>query len=217
MNTPKHSGGRRRTKVWLAIAVVALAATGVAVAGGSATTSAVSATFTAGTIVKQSFATCTGSDGTYEITDATYSGTATSTDPNLNGAVWIKVRSTLNTTKNLGWLEGRVQITGTTSGTGTNGDLVAVNNAGQLQGFLSGHEQSPGAKLLANVSATFTRAAGFNPGSIGTGAATNTAITTTGSCEPIKPPNQHHGDDNDDDHGNQSNHGHSNRVNHKHH
>lgn len=177
-----------RPRMWLAaVSVVALAAAGVAIAdSGSATTSTVSLpTFSATTVVKKNVTTCTGADGTYEFTDATYTGTASgSADPNLNGALQIEVRSVYNTTKNLGWLKGHLKIDSSTPNQGARGQLTAVNVNGQLQGFLKGDDEGPGGKLLGNVSASFAGATGFASGSLGTGTGTNTAIVVGGSCNP---------------------------------
>jgi hypothetical protein len=189
--SPRRPG---RLTVWLAIGVLAgLAAVGAAVAGGTAgTTTAVSAAFSATTLGNHSSTTCTGADGTYTFTDATFTGTSTSTDPNLNGNATIHVRSVLNTTTNLGWLNADVQIVGSTAGNGARGDLTAVNSGGHIQGLLFGNEGgswkhsghgTPSARLLANVSATFDATAGFSGGSLGTGTTTNTGIATTGGCK----------------------------------
>ena len=135
---------RPRRRAWLAgAAVVALTATGVAIAGGPSTTTQVSATFTATTVMQKDVQTCTGVDGTYEITHATYSGTAVSSDPHLNGPVRIDVKSVYNTTKSLGWLSGKLRVDNSTTGDRAHGNLSAVNVGGQLQGFLSG-EEPPG-------------------------------------------------------------------------
>ena len=125
---------------------------------------------------------------TYEVTNATYTGTSTSSDPNLNGPIRVTVRSVLNTTKNLGWLRAGVQIDSTTPGDGARATLVAVNSAGTLQGMLLGDESTPGAKLLANVTASFNGATGFASAAVGTGGGTDTAVTFGGSCDHVAPP-----------------------------
>ena len=184
---------RLHKRVWLAgAAVAALTIAGVAIAGGPSTTNSVSATFTATTVVRQHVHTCTGADGTYEITHATYYGTSSSSDPNLNGQIRIDVKSIYNTTKSLGWLNGEVHVDGSTSGDRTHADLSAVNTGGQLQGFLSGSEAGPGNRLLANVSASFASATGFGSGQLGTGTATDTAVVSSGSCKPFKPQKPPH-------------------------
>ena len=73
-----------RKLVWITIAVAALAGAGLAVAHGfdSKSVKSVSATFTATTAGNVRTSTCTGSDGhTYATTKATFTGTATSSEP----------------------------------------------------------------------------------------------------------------------------------------
>jgi hypothetical protein len=190
---------RSHRRAWFAgAAVVALTVTGVAIAGGPATTNPDTATFAATTVVQKTVQTCAGADGTYEITHATYSGTASSSDPHLNGPIRIDVKSVYNTTKNLGWLSGKVHVDNATTGDRAHGNLSAVNVGGQLQGFLSGEETAPGNRLLANVSASFASATGFGSAQLGTGTATNTAVVSSGSCKhaklpkPPKPPHPAH-------------------------
>jgi hypothetical protein len=181
----RHS--RPRSKAWLAGAVVAgLAIAGAAIAAGPSATNPVSATFTATTVVTKNVQTCIGADGTYELTHATYSGTSSSSDPSLNGPIRIDVKSVYNTTKNLGWLNAKLRVNGST-GDNAHGNLSAVNAGGKLQGFLNGTATAPGRHLLANVSASFASATGFGSGQLGTGSATNTAVVSSGSCKPPKP------------------------------
>ena len=180
--------GRARKAGFAAAVAAALAVAGVAVAGGASTTTAVSATFVATTVADRNVQTCTGTDGTYEVTNATYTGTSTSSDPNLNGPIRVTVRSVLNTTKNLGWLRAGVQIDSTTPGDGARAILVAVNSAGALQGMLLGDESTPHAKLLANLTASFNGATGFASAAVGTGGGTDTAVTFGGSCDHVAPP-----------------------------
>ena len=187
----RRGGARRRA--WLAgAAVLALAVAGVAIAGGPSTTNPVSATFNATTVVKKNVQTCTGADGTYEITHATYAGTSTSADPSLNGPIRIDIKSVYNTTKNLGWLNAKLQFDGTTPGGKAHGNLSAVNAGGQLHGFVSGQETAPGKHLLANVSASFAGATGFGSGQLGTGTAINTAVVFSGSCKAAEPQKPAH-------------------------
>ena len=176
-----------RRKAWFAgSAVVALSVAGVAIAASTpGPTSAVSATFTATTVANKTVQSCTGTDGTYEYTRATYSGTtAGATDPHLNGAITLDVSSVYNTTKNLGWLKAKVRVVSTTPGNDTSANLTGVNVNGTVQGFMvsGGNEHGNSVNLLANVTGSFTGAGGFTAGSIGTGAATNTALISTGSC-----------------------------------
>lgn len=196
MKTPFHFRAIRRIprgKAWFAVAAVALAVAGVAIADpGSGSTNTVSATFIATTSVDKNVQTCTGTDGTYEITHATYTGSATSSDVNLNGAIKLDVKAVYNQTKNLGWVEANVHVDGSTAGHGAHGHLTAVNSNGTLEGFLNGDEQGPDGKLLANVTGAFTSLGGFTSGSIGTGGGNNTALVAGGDCKPPKPPKPDH-------------------------
>ena len=172
-------------------AVLALAVAGVAIAGpggGASSTSAVSATFVATTVVTQHTDTCTGADGSYVVTHATYTGTSSgSANANLNGPIELDLKSVYNTTSNLGWVSGNVRFNPGTPGDKAHGNLTAVDVSGQLQGFLTGNA-GPGTHLLANVSGAFTSTGGFTTGSLGTGTATNTGLVSSGSCEPPPPP-----------------------------
>ncbi len=180
-----------RPRIWsLAVAAVALGAVGVALADpGPASVSSVSATFTAAPVGTPNVETCTAANGNvYQFTTATYSGNASGTDPNLTGTIRLDVRSVYDTTTNLGWLRANVQIESSTAGDHADGHLTAVNVAGNLQGFVSGHEGARGGRLLANISASFTSSGGFGSGELGAGTATNTAIATSGNCMPPGPP-----------------------------
>lgn len=187
-----------------ALAVVGTA--GIALAGpsGSRTTKSVSATFTATTVKHSKTTTCTGSDGTYAVTHATYTGSSTSSDPRLNGTLVVDVESVLNTSSNLGTLKGHFHIRNSSSGT-ADGSLTGVLSGGTLQGLATGHVHGPrpskgsppsppmlpGA-LLGNVTASFSAAGGFTSGSLGSGSGTDTATVMSGSCPRTpKPPASH--------------------------
>src|SRR5947208_5687557 len=71
------------------------------------TTSPVSATFTATTVGSRTTTTCSNSDGTYQITNGTYTGTAAG-DPALAGPIRLMVHAAINTTKHLGTIDGSV-------------------------------------------------------------------------------------------------------------
>jgi hypothetical protein len=135
--------------------------------------------------------TCTGADGVYAVTHATYTGTATSADPRLDGTLRVQVKSVVNTTTNLGFLRGTFHVRDVGGGS-ANGTLVGVLSGGTLQGFATGDLRGPHpaagmphparAELLGSVTASFTPAGGFTAGSLGVGPATDTAIALTGSC-----------------------------------
>ena len=99
---------RTRFAVPAVIAGAALIATGIAAAHSQWTqsTQAAAADFTATTVSQSRSNTCTGSDGTYQDTTATYTGTSTSSNSQLNGSLEIRAHSVVNTTEQLGWLDG---------------------------------------------------------------------------------------------------------------
>jgi hypothetical protein len=187
----------RRIAVLSATVGAALVVAGGALAWhGFKSASAVSATFTAGTVTNSQSSTCTASNkDSIQVTNGTFSGTATSADPHLNGAITIEATSVFDTTTMAGTVSGFVRIT-PTSGPGFVGRLVTVNVNGQLQGMLAGDEQGAG-PLLGNVSSVFSTTAGFGTSSsvatIGSGSGTDTAIVSTSGCQPQFP--QGHGHD----------------------
>jgi len=173
---------RPRGKAWIAVAaVVAVAGTVVAIAAGAlATTQSVSATFDATTVKNRTVKTCTGENGnSYEITHATYTGTAVSKESRLEGTIEIRVKSVYNTTQNLGVLEGKVHVRNSGS---ARGNLSAVNTNGTLEGFLKGGVHDSAGKLFANISAGYSSLGGFSGGELGSGTPTNTAIIFSGGC-----------------------------------
>jgi hypothetical protein len=193
--------------------VVAVAAVGTLVSAGAAfawhgftSASSVTATFSANTVANSQTQTCTASNNdSIQVTEATFSGTASSTnDANLNGPITIDATSVFDTTTNAGTLTGQVNIGNTTATppAGFEGRLIVVNVGGHLQGLLVGKEAS-GGTVLGNVTSTFSTSAGFgssgSPATIGTGTGANTAIVSTSSCAP----SSNHGDDDqgDDDQG----------------
>ena len=48
--------------------------------------------------------------GTFTFTTARYTGTATSSEPSLNGAIRLHVQSAINTTRNVGTVDGTLRI-----------------------------------------------------------------------------------------------------------
>jgi hypothetical protein len=179
------SGGR--SLIVLAV-TGALVFAGVAIAKHvAASTDAVSATFAAATVSDLRSRTCTGADGTYVVTHAKYTGTATSADARLTGNLVLHARSVYNTTENLGWVSARWHLTDANGVGKGRGHLRAVNVNGQLEGLLSGQVRGPHGRLLGNVSAAFTSAGGFSGGQLGAGSTANTAIVHAGSCPGPRP------------------------------
>jgi hypothetical protein len=191
-------------------AVIALAAAGIAIAdsGSPASTTLVSATFFANTLVKSHTNTCTPASGdAFANTDAVFTGTASSSDPRLAGPITIHVKSAYDSTKNVGSLNGNAFIT--TTGAGHfNAQLSAVNVNGAVQGWLNGR-LGDGSRFMGGFSATFSPTGGFSssgaPATIGSGTGTNTTIASSGHCMSGPAPGPHH-DNGQGNHG--DNHGH---------
>jgi len=180
-------------KVILTMAgLAALVTTSVAVAHGiegAKTAKAVAATFSAsaGTTTSR---TCTTSDGkTITVTDGKYTGTAAG-DPDLAGAITLRVRSVVNTTDKVGTVNGAFRVD--VSGRDTTGAFASVYDSGAIAGLATGRAHSPGAKILGNVSATFDPSTGFTNGKIGGGTAGGSAVELgTGSCKPTPTQQEH--------------------------
>jgi hypothetical protein len=187
---------RRRTGLVAVTAVAMLAITGGALAWhGFSSATLVSATFSANTVANSQSQTCTATNNdSIQVTEATYTGTATSADTHLTGPVTIDATSVYDATTNAGTVSGDLTI-----GTGFEGHFLTVNAKGTLQGMLVGWENG-GGQLTGNLSSSFTTTGGFGSSSslatIGSGSATNTAIVSTGTCANASNDN-----DNDDDQG----------------
>ena len=151
---------RPRNVAALALAVAAVTAAGVAAATRNAqSTQAAAADFSATTVSQTSSRTCTAADGTYQETTATYTGTSTSSDARLNGALVLRVHSMVNTTTQLGWLEGALRVRGTD--TGATATIRGAIANGAAVGSVVGQTGRPGAKLVASFSAAFGQSSGF--------------------------------------------------------
>lgn len=177
-----------RRLVWITTAIAALAGAGMAVAYqvNSKSVKAVSATFTATTPSFVRTSTCTGADGAYSTTRATYTGTATSTEPGLNGPISISTEILLNTTTNLGTIAGKIRV-----GSGRRSDAVfnAVYSNGNIAGLAWGETRDPRGNLLANISAAFTTAGGFTNGKLGGATSGGDAVIVfRGGCKPTPAP-----------------------------
>jgi hypothetical protein len=179
----------------LAGIVVALAGAAVAAAhfNGSAASS-VSATFYANTVSgTTTSSTCTTptTSNAITVTDATFTGTSTSTsDPSLNGPLTIHVRSVYDSTTNLGSVTADYVVDNSTASTPTwfGGELTAVDNNGTLQGLLLGSQS--GGNVVANVTSAFSASAGFASSSAqgtigGNGSASDSGIMTSNPCSSM--------------------------------
>ncbi len=172
----------------VAAALAALASAGIAVAhgiDGAQSVAAVSATFSAAPAAGSGDTrTCTTSTGkTIASTRATYTGTATGTGTtDLTGPVTIAAQSTIDTTDDIGVVNGTLRVGKTEA------RFTAVYDRGTIAGTASGHGATPRVQLLGNVSAGFTPTGGFTSGKIGGGTGGGSAVELTpGACAPAKP------------------------------
>jgi hypothetical protein len=169
---------------------LALVAAGIAVAGPAPSSmSLVSATFSTGAPTSSHSHTCAGANSAQiTVTDATYTGTASSADSRLNGAITIHVHSVYD--GNQGTLTGDVRIDSTATPVNHfHASLSAVDFANDVQGWISGHA-GPGAQITGAFVAPFTATGGFGSGTIGatTGGATDPALITSGNCSKQQNP-----------------------------
>ncbi len=158
---------RKRFALLGLIVAVALSAAGVAAARGRTTSvQAASATFNAPTVSNKSQVTCsvTGGD-TFQATIATYTGTSTSVDPRLAGALRIRAWSLVDTTNGVGHVFGRFYIKG--AGTRAHGTLNAALASGKASGIARGFVRHKWGRIVASLGSDFDPNAGFSTGSIG--------------------------------------------------
>ena len=137
-----------RKLTYASVALVALIVTSVAVAHGiegARSATAVAGTFsaTAGTTTTR---TCTTADGkTIVVTDGKYTGTAAG-DPDLTGPITLRARSVVNTTDNVGVVNGRLSID-VAAGRSTDAVYSAVYGNGTIAGLAAGRAHQPHARL----------------------------------------------------------------------
>ena len=168
----------RRLTFLAAAALVALVATGVAVGNHrDRSTSSLSATFTATSVGDRKVSTCTSGDGTFQITNATYSGQATG-DSTLTGPIKVAVRAVINTSEKLGTVDARLSVD--RSGRDTKAHLVGVYRDGNVSGLLTGFASDPGQRLVGTLTASYSSDGGFSNGAIGSGSVTGAAVRETG-------------------------------------
>jgi hypothetical protein len=177
----------KRTTTLILTALVALAASGLAIAQErqAKKTDAVAAAFTATATGTAKSTTCTGADGTYKITRSSYEGTSTG-DPKLVGKVSLRLESVVNETNGLGWTKGKLTVRDAAGKTLAKTELVAVNTGKTvLNGFLTGKVKDAG-RLYANFSGALSADGSSVSGELGAGAALNSAIVTDGGCKKDK-------------------------------
>jgi hypothetical protein len=164
----------------IAAALVALVVTGYAVANGfegGSNPTAVSGTFSAAE-KSTSSRNCTTSDGrTIVVSTGTYTGTAGG-DADLTGAITLRTRSVVDTTNGIGLVTGGLKID-VASGDDTRAAFTTVYDHGKLAGLAVGRAHSPGAALVANLSAGFDPASGFTDGKLGGGTNGGSAVELT--------------------------------------
>jgi hypothetical protein len=186
-------GVTMRRMTLITAAGLLLVGVGVAVAHGfdSRSVKEVSAAFTATTVSNLRTSTCTGADGSYTKSRATYTGAATSTEPSLNGPTTIDATSYVNTTTNVGYVSAAIRIDGSDGRihAGFQGVLTGGSVVGLTAGGIHHDSDEASTKLLANVSAAFTAASGFASGKIGGDTTAGDAIfIKRGGCTTPKPP-----------------------------
>lgn len=164
-----------KKSIFVVAALAALVASSVAVAHlKSGNVSAVSATLSAPTTVHLSTRTVTCAGQTIEISTGRYTGTSTSTTPDLAGPVELKVHSVYNTTTKLGTVDGYLKIRATDNR--SNARFSAVNSDGKLDGWLRGTAGHRDGILFGSLSGSFTKSGGLTDGQLGTGTGANTAV-----------------------------------------
>ncbi len=179
-----------RRLTFIAAGLAALLATSIAVAhgiDGGKSAKAVAATFTA-TGSSMSTRTCTTTDGkSITITNGRYTGTA-SGDPDLTGAITLSARSVINTTDNVGVVDGQFRID-VSGGHDTFANYSAVYAGGNIAGLASGAARNSDGRLIANLSAGFSASGGFTSGKLGGGTSGGSAVELgPAKCAPTTSP-----------------------------
>jgi hypothetical protein len=164
-----------KKSIFVVTALAALVASGVAVANlKSGNVSAVSATLSAPTTVHLSTRTVTCDGQTIEVSTGRYTGTSTSTTPDLAGPIELKVHSVYNTTTKLGTVDGYLKIRATDNR--SNARFSAVNTDGKLDGWLHGTAGHRDGAVFGSISGSFSKTGGLTDGQLGTGTGANTAV-----------------------------------------
>ena len=164
----------RKTSFVIA-ALAALVASSVAVAHlKSSSLSPVSATLSAPTTVQVNTRTVTCDGQTIEFTSGRYTGTSTSTTPDLAGPVELRVNSVYNTTTKLGTVNGSLRIGAVDDR--SKAVFTAINSDGKLDGWLRGSAGHRDGAIFGSLSGSFSKAGGLTDGQLGTGTGANTAV-----------------------------------------
>ena len=174
--------------VLITSALVALVATGAAVAHlKAADVTAASATLSATTPSNVQTRTYTCDNQTFEITTGRWSGTATSTTADLNGAAVLHLKSVYNATNKLGWIDGRLSIAAADGR--TNAGITGINTDGKLDAWVRGSAGRGDGTLFGSLSGSFSKTGGLTDAAIGSGTGANAAVIAKGiRCNSPKTP-----------------------------
>jgi hypothetical protein len=165
--------------VLITAALGALVAAGAAVAHlRAADVAAASATLSATTPSNVQTRTYTCDGQTFEITTGRWSGSATSTTADLNGAAVLHLKSVYNATKKLGWVDGRLSIAAADGR--THAGISGVNTDGKLDAWVRGSAGRGDGTLFGSLSGAFSKTVGLTDGAIGTGTGANAAVIAKG-------------------------------------
>lgn len=183
----------RRTLIFALAAATALTVAGVAVATlRTAGISATTATFEAAKN-RTEIRTCTGDGDTYQITRGSYVGRVDFASPNdaLDGPIALHVRSTLNQTDGIGWVQGWFRVKDDVEDQDerrAHGRFWGtLDGSGKIDGFIQGRVNRHLALLAGGLSATFTPDGGFAGGKIGNAENHNPAALVGRPCKNSKP------------------------------
>ncbi|MGZ8686931.1 MAG: hypothetical protein ACXWZP_00740 [Gaiellaceae bacterium] len=178
----------RRIILTAVAATAALVTAGLALATLNASgVSATTATFSAAK-ERSETRTCTGDGDTYEITNGRYVGTVDFADPNsdLDGPLRIQVRTVLNKTDGVGYVEGSFRIKD--DDRRGHGKFVGVlDGSGSVDGFVQGRVNRKHAVLLGGMSAKFSADGGFTEGKLGNSTSALPAVLVGRPCKNSKP------------------------------
>jgi hypothetical protein len=179
---------KRLTLLGLFVAA-ALAAAGVAAAHrGAPSVQPVTAAFNATTVSQRYLTTCSVNGGdTFQAARATYTGTATSADPRLAGALTIRAWSLVDTTNGVGHLYGTFHIKGTDRNQ-AHGTLNAAISGGTASGLARGFVRGRWGHVVASLGATFDPTTGFSSGSLGSSTAGAGFLRSGRWCHPPNWP-----------------------------
>jgi hypothetical protein len=183
----------RKTILIMVVAAVALVAAAVAYAAYTASgVSAATATFSTDKVAPLRTGSCTGADGkAFTVTMGHYTGSAGFLTPaaasELNGPLTIDARTVYSTTDGLGYVTGSFHVR-SDSPSRLNGRFTATLKGTQLVGFLDASSRGNHARVLGNLSATFTPTTGFTAGLVGSTSSTAVLAIVAGPTCPRPRP-----------------------------